>query len=162
MILPSHITAAFQKWALVTREKRASPLDYDPKFPHYWSEHPRDKVFGANTNAFSSQFSGFSIGTPIYHKNTMSLASRHAIYSAAVNTEETATYMLLPSWNKNMTTNPYASLCRKYPLMCKFLGTIPSNHFYFLLTFYRKIAKYMVFYAVHGYGQPTYLRLDCC
>ena len=26
-----------------------------------------------------------------------------------------------------MTTNPYASLCRKYPHMCKFLGTIPSN-----------------------------------
>ena len=29
-ILPSHITAAFQKWALVTKEKMASPLDYDP------------------------------------------------------------------------------------------------------------------------------------
>ena len=39
----------------------ASPLDHDPKFPHYWSEHPRDKVFGANTNAFSSRFSEFSI-----------------------------------------------------------------------------------------------------
>ena len=26
-----------------------------------------------------------------------------------------------------MTTNPYASLCRKYPHICKFLGTIPSD-----------------------------------
>ena len=26
-----------------------------------------------------------------------------------------------------MSTNPYASLCRKYPHICKFLGTIPSN-----------------------------------
>jgi len=34
-ILLSHITAAFQKWALVTKEKMASPLDYDPKPPHY-------------------------------------------------------------------------------------------------------------------------------
>jgi hypothetical protein len=51
----SHITATFQTWALVTKEKMASPLDYDPKFSHYWSEHPRDKAFGAhNTNAFSS------------------------------------------------------------------------------------------------------------
>ena len=124
-ILPSHITAAFQKWALVTKEKMAPPLD--PKFPHYWSEHPRDKVFGANTNAFSSRFSGISICHPIYHENTMLLATRHAIYSAAVSTEETATFMLLPSWNQNMTTNPYASLCRKYPHMCKFLGTIPSD-----------------------------------
>jgi len=54
-------------------------------------------------------------------------ATRHAIYSAAVSTEKTATFMLLPSWNKNMTTNPYTSLCRKYPHMCKFLGTIPSD-----------------------------------
>jgi hypothetical protein len=35
--------------------------------------------------------------------------------------------MLLPSWNKDMTTNSYASLCRKYPHICKFLGTIPSD-----------------------------------
>jgi hypothetical protein len=114
-ILPSRITATFQKWALVTKEKTASPLDYDPKFPHYWSEHPRDKMFGANTNAFYSRFSGFSICHPIYHENTILLATRHAIYSAAVSTKKTATFMLLPSWNNNMTTNPYASLCRKYP-----------------------------------------------
>jgi hypothetical protein len=54
-------------------------------------------VFGANTNAaFSSRFSGFSICHPVYNKNTMLLASRHAIYSAAVNTEETATVRLAP------------------------------------------------------------------
>jgi len=54
-ILTSHSNAAFQNWALVTQEKMAFPLDLiNPKFPHYWSEHPRDKVFGANTNAFSS------------------------------------------------------------------------------------------------------------
>ena len=96
-IIPSHITAAFQKWALVTKEKMASPLDYDPKFPHYWSEHPRDKVFKANTNAFSSRFSGFSMSHPIYHENTMYLATRHAIHSAALSTEATATFMFLPS-----------------------------------------------------------------
>ena len=102
----SYITAAFQKW--VTKEKMTSPLDHDPKMPHYWSEHPRDKVFGANSNAFSSRFFGFSICHPIYHENTMLLATRHAIYSAAVITEEEATFMLIPSWNKDMTTNPYA------------------------------------------------------
>ena len=32
-ILPSHITTAFQKWALVTKEIMASPLDYDPSSP---------------------------------------------------------------------------------------------------------------------------------
>jgi hypothetical protein len=57
----------------------------------------------------------------------MLLAARHAIYSAAVSTEETATFMLLPSWNKKMTTNPYASLCRKYPHICKLMGIIPLD-----------------------------------
>jgi hypothetical protein len=70
----------------------ASPLDYDPEFPHYWSEHPRDKVFGATDNAFS-QFSGSSICHPIMipsilwllylpsqHENAMFLAAEYAIY----------------------------------------------------------------------------------
>ena len=42
----------------------------------YWSEHPRGKAFGANCNAFSSKFNGFSICHPIYHEN-MCLATRH-------------------------------------------------------------------------------------
>jgi len=42
----------------------------------------------------------------------MYLATRNAIYSAALSTEATATFMFLPSWNRRMTTNPYASLYR--------------------------------------------------
>jgi len=42
----------------------------------------------------SSRLSGFSICHPIYHENTMPLATRHAIHSAAVSTEGTATVML--------------------------------------------------------------------
>jgi len=54
----------------VTKEKIASPLNHDPTLPQYWSEHPRDKAFGAHCNAFSSKFTGFSICHPIYHENT--------------------------------------------------------------------------------------------
>ena len=122
-ILPSHITAAFQKWALVTKEKMASPLDHDPKYPHYWSEHSGTKCLGQ----IPIPSPPISLGSPSAIPFTMLLATRHAIYSAAVSTEETATFMLLPSWNKKMTTNSYASLCRKYPHVCKFLGTIPSD-----------------------------------
>jgi len=61
--------------------------------------------------------------------NTMLLATRHAIYSVAVSTEDTATFMLLPSWNKKMTTNlqipMHHSAANTH--VCKFLGTIPSN-----------------------------------
>jgi hypothetical protein len=70
----------------------------------------------------------------------MLLATRHAIYSADFSTEETATFMLLPSWNKNMITNFYASLCRIYPHTCKFLGTIPSDQLkYVKLPFWKNI-----------------------
>jgi len=56
----------------------------------------------------------------------MYLATRRAIYSAALSTEATATLMFLPSWNKRMTTSPYASLCRKFPHTCTLWGSIPS------------------------------------
>jgi hypothetical protein len=65
-------------------------------------------------NAFSSKFTGFSICHPIYHECTMYLATRHAIYSAALSKEATATFMFLPSYNKRMTTNPYTSLYRRF------------------------------------------------
>jgi hypothetical protein len=109
----------------------ASPLDYDPTLPQYWSEHPRDKAFRVNCNTFSSKFSGCSICHPIYHKNTMYLAIRHTIYSAALSTEATAIFMCLPSWNKRMTTSPYASLYRRFPHICKLLGSIPSDQLHY-------------------------------
>jgi hypothetical protein len=105
----------------------ASPLDHDPTLPHYWSEHPRDKAFGGNWNAFSSKFTGFSICHPIYHENTMYLATKHAIYSAALSIEETATNIFLLYWNERMTTNPYTSLYRRVPQICKLLSSIPSD-----------------------------------
>ena len=102
-----------------------SSLDHDPTLPHYWSEHPRDKAIRANCNALSSKFTGISICHPIYQESTMYLATMHAIYSAALSTEATATLMFLPSWNKRITTNPYASLHCRFPHICKFLGSIP-------------------------------------
>ena len=61
----------------------------------------------------------------------MYLATRHAIYSAALGClaqrQCMATLMLLPSWNKRMTTSPYASLYRRFPHICKLLGSIPSH-----------------------------------
>jgi hypothetical protein len=44
-----------QKWALVTKQKFASPLNFDPSYQAYWSENTRDTVFGASTNAFDTK-----------------------------------------------------------------------------------------------------------
>eukprot|EP00983_Pelagomonas_calceolata_P057964 1145304-Pelagomonas_calceolata.AAC.1 len=43
-----------QKWAQVTQEKMASPLDYNAHYHHYWSSNPRDALFGAHYNSLSS------------------------------------------------------------------------------------------------------------
>eukprot|EP00983_Pelagomonas_calceolata_P084543 1156377-Pelagomonas_calceolata.AAC.1 len=107
-ILPNHVHTAMQRWALVTQQKMASPLDYNPNHLHYWSEHPRDKVFGAIHNALSSKFSGFSTCHPICDDHVMYLTLKHAIYSATQQSHATATFMFLPSWGGPMSTNPYS------------------------------------------------------
>jgi ribonuclease HI len=127
--LPPHIHSAFQKWAQVTQEKMASPLDFNPQYQHYWSSDPRDIIFGAHHNSLSSRFSGMSICHPIYDEKAMKSALRHAIYSAILNTEATATFMLLPASGRHMISNPYSALLNAYPHFCYKLGTIPKDKF---------------------------------
>jgi len=64
-ILPQHIIAALQQCAMVSKEKMASALDFDPGNSSYWSERQRGIVFGANYNAFATKFTGFSICHPV-------------------------------------------------------------------------------------------------
>jgi len=65
--LPNHaVHAAPKKWALVTQEKMASPLDSYPSYSHYWSADSRDALFSAHFNSLSSHFTGFSVCHPIY------------------------------------------------------------------------------------------------
>ncbi len=94
--LPNHVHTALQKWALVTQEKMAFPLDFNTSYSHYWSADSRDALFGVHLNSLSSQFTGFSVCHPIYDEHTMNLSLRHAIYSAILSTEAIATSMFLP------------------------------------------------------------------
>jgi len=129
-ILPPHVIAAFKHCAAVTQEKMASPQDFNPDLPHYWSSHPRDTIFGAFTDCFSSSFSGFSTCHPIYDDGVMHLTSRHAIYSAINNPHDipTATFMLLPCWGRSMSTNAYMALFNQFNHMCSLMGTISSQN----------------------------------
>ena len=120
-----NIHCALQKRALVTQEKMASPIDFNPSYLNYWSATPRDRVFGAFHDALSSQFSGFSMCHPIYDDIAMMRALRHAIYSAILSTDATATFMFLPCWGGSMSTNPYSILLNAYPHLCYNLGAIP-------------------------------------
>ena len=57
----------------------------------------------------------------------MKSALRHAIYSAILNTEATATFMLLAVSGRHMISNPYSTLLNAYPHICYKLGTIPKK-----------------------------------
>eukprot|EP00983_Pelagomonas_calceolata_P015950 505520-Pelagomonas_calceolata.AAC.1 len=87
----------------------ASPLKHNPNYIHYRSKHPQDRIFGAIHNSLSSKFSGFSSCHPIYDDHVMHLTFKHAIYSAILQTDTTATFMFLPSWGGSMSTNPTAN-----------------------------------------------------
>ncbi len=50
--------------------KMASPLDFNPCYPHYWSAHSQDALFGAHLDSLSSQFTGFSVCHPIYNDHS--------------------------------------------------------------------------------------------
>ncbi len=126
--LPLRFHSALQKWALVTQGKMASPLDHNPKYLNFWSKDPRNRVFGAIPNAFSSKFSGFSVCHPVYDDQLMHRALRCAIYFAIANNTETATFMFLPCWGGRMSTNPYSKLLNAYPHICCTLGTISSSN----------------------------------
>eukprot|EP00983_Pelagomonas_calceolata_P009873 319633-Pelagomonas_calceolata.AAC.1 len=83
----------------------ASPLEHNSNYLHYWSDHPQDRIFGALRNALLFKFSGFSSCHPIYDDHVMHIILKHAIYSAILQTDATATFMLLPSWGGPMSTN---------------------------------------------------------
>jgi len=85
-----------QKWALVTKEEMASPLDHDPTLPQYWSEHPpkRKGLWGKLQRLL--QVHWFIYFPSHHHENTKYLATSHAIYSAALSTEAMATLCFFP------------------------------------------------------------------
>ena len=97
-ILPQHISAALQQCAMVSKEKMASALDFDPGNSSYWSERHRDIVFGANYNAFATKFTGFSICHPVYDDTKMLKCVQHSLRSAMCSELPTATFLVLPNW----------------------------------------------------------------
>jgi hypothetical protein len=111
---PRHITTSLQKWALITKQKFASPLDFDPNYQAYWSEITRDTVFGASTNAFDTKFTGFSFCHPNYCDYLLHSLVGHALQSANSTQEATATFLLLPDW-LGWIENGYMAWINDYP-----------------------------------------------
>jgi hypothetical protein len=93
---PRHIMTSLPKRALVTKQKFASPLDFDPSYQAYWSESTRDTVFGASTNAFDTKFTSFFFCHPNYCDYLLHSLVGHVLQSTTQ--LATATFLLLPDW----------------------------------------------------------------
>jgi hypothetical protein len=127
-ILPQYISAALQQCAMVSNEKMASALDFDPGNSSYWSERHRDIVFGANYNAFiATKYTGFSICHPVYDDTKMIKCVQHFLQSAMCSELPTATFLFLPNW-ENKSINAYRALVRDNPEYCTTLGFIPKTN----------------------------------
>ena len=128
-ILPQHISAALQQCAMVSKEKTASALDFDPGNSSYWSERHRDIVFGANHNASATRFTVFSISYPVYdHDDTKMLKCvQHSLRSAMCSELPTATFLFLPNW-ENKSINAYRALVQDNPNSAPRLASYPRQN----------------------------------
>ncbi len=69
----------------------------------------------------------------------MNLSYRHAIFSAILSAEATATFMFLPSLYGSMITRPYQNLLTAYPHLCDNSGTIPANEVTYTSSYHSRV-----------------------
>ena len=83
----------------ITKERFASPLDVHHSVTHYNSAHPRDSVFGADPDAYTSAWTGWSWCHPPHCTAALDKAVAWAAASARAAQGQgvpSATLMLLP------------------------------------------------------------------
>ena len=101
-ILPQHISAALQQWAMVSKEKMTCALEFEPGCSSYWSGRFRDIVIGANYNAFATKFTGFSACHPVYNDTKMLKWVQHSLPSATCSKLPTVTFQVLSNWENKI------------------------------------------------------------
>jgi len=82
-------------------ERFASPLNFNPAVKQYYSLHEQDRVFGANTDAYSTKWEGASEANPPHDAKAMEKAVRWAIFSAEKSMSPTLTAFMLPKTGAN-------------------------------------------------------------
>lgn len=113
------------------KERFASPLNYHPGMAMYWSAFERDQLFGAQHDAYSCRWTGFSVANPEYESKEMYKAVSWAVHSAQNSDSPTLTVFILPAWTDGSNT-AYMKWVRKMPDTCRLLGSIPKRSFKFI------------------------------
>jgi len=115
----------------VTKERFASPLNFNDDLPEYWSCHERDQLFGAHWNSYSCKWRGLSQANPEYEHEEMAKAVRWAVASAQATDAPVLTVLVLPAWTGNSNRTSYYRYIDEHPDKCHVLMRINKRHFAF-------------------------------
>ena len=113
------------------KERFASPLNYHSGMQQYWSCFERDQLFGAMHDAYTCQWTGYSVANPEYESKEMYKAVSWAVHSAQNTETPTLTLFVLPAWTEGSNT-AYMKWAQKMPDTCRLLATIPRKSFKFI------------------------------
>jgi ribonuclease HI len=128
---PRPIYTVLQSLAGVTKERYASPLNYNPNMEMYWSVHQRDVLFGAKHDTYAYTRTGSGVANPEYEDPEMNRSVAEAVWAAKHNGEEpTLEFHILPAWTESSST-AYVNWLDQAPDVCKHVLQIPRQYFRF-------------------------------
>jgi hypothetical protein len=111
-----------------TTECLASPLNVAVPTSAYWSLHERNRLFGANWNAYSVQWTGASVAIPDHTDSSAAVqATKWAQQSALQTTTPTLTLLVLAANGSSGTDGGYMRWVQQHPQHCKHLLCLPKT-----------------------------------
>ena len=128
---PPGIYRVLQEMAGVTKERYASPLNYNTDMDMYWSVHKRDKLFGALHDTYAYTRTGCSVANPEYEDPEMNKSMATAVHAArTAGNQSYLEFHILPAWTDTNKT-AYMTWLEAAPDVCKHVLQIPKKHFRF-------------------------------
>jgi len=114
-----------------TKERFASPLNFNPVFSQYWSAHERYQLFGAQWDLFRYAWTGSSVNNPEYEDDSLNRNMAYAIDSCLHSDQPVLCAHILPAWTDGRSTS-YITWVREFSDYCLHLLQIPPRYFRFV------------------------------
>ena len=127
---PPEVYEALRQLTDITKERFASPLNYNPTFTMYWSAHKRDQIFGAKWDSYRYRWTGGSVHNPEYEDEDLNKNMATAIAAARNTTAPVFGIHILPAWSDANRT-AYLAWLQHFPENCMHLLQTPRKHFRF-------------------------------
>ena len=83
----------------IGQERFASPLNFNPSIPEYWSAFPQDALFGAHHDAYSSRMTACGYMNPEYEEDELEKALQYAVWASETDTP-VCFLAVYPEWGK--------------------------------------------------------------